>query len=220
MSSIKLILLSLILCLSACTSILSSGASSGASKAFVEGNYQEAIRKVDRAMAKYEIEYTTDVKSKLLMVKADSLGKLGEYAKAQALYLHIVEKYYGTEAAVLAASLIVEENNNSIVTNYQFITKNNMSINLAKEACQNGAKQEAAEYFGVDITSNSIFEQNVENTQVNQDKLSIEQLNVNSIMTSDSKVTLSISKLKENVNLKAGSIVIHCQIKTTKLVKL
>ncbi|MGJ8692925.1 MAG: TonB family protein [Thalassotalea sp.] len=106
MSKYSIIILS-VLCLLQTGCSLGPSASYGAYKAYDSKEYKDSIRKVTRALSKYE--YSITDKSNLLFLKANSYLKLGEYANAEGVFRYLINTYPHTEAAFRAKAQLTSE---------------------------------------------------------------------------------------------------------------
>ena len=211
MSNVRALCLVLPALLTGCT-MASNGAVNLAYKAHNEGNYKESIRKVDLALSKYSSGYyTTEEKSQLLLLKAQSYSELGEKALAQSLYQYIEHKYPQTQAGYLVTSLVADPSTKEYIASHTYSAPQSTAIEVAKQACQSQARQEAIEYFNVHIHSQSTITEQYQSNQGNE-----LQVNYNNLVESQSAAHVKMEVLKESVQLKNGLVTVHCKVKAVK----
>lgn len=99
-----------------CASMVKEGAIIGAHKHFNNGEYEDAISRVEWAIRNYE--YSDEEKAKLFFIKSSSYAKLGDLASAISILEYIVFKFpeteYGFRSVSILQSLVNRKNANEL----------------------------------------------------------------------------------------------------------
>jgi len=98
--------------LTGCTSFVKKGAIYSVQSNFVDGNYVQVIKKVEKSINMYD--YSDENKAKLLYLKAVSYGKLANYEAKLSTLKYILFKFPMTEYGFRSAT-ILESQKDSVV---------------------------------------------------------------------------------------------------------
>jgi TonB family protein len=106
MSKYSIIILS-VLCLFQTGCSLAPGEAKRAYNAYEAKEYNDSIRLVARVLERYE--YSSEDKANLLMLKANSYAKLGEFANAEGIFRYVINNFPNTEGAYKAEAQLSSE---------------------------------------------------------------------------------------------------------------
>lgn len=94
--------------LTGCAGMEKNGALGNSYNYYNNGEYNEAIAKIDRALSKHQ--YSEETIARLLFLKAESYLKLGDSSSYIAVHKYVLKKYPETEGALKSSMRLSELN--------------------------------------------------------------------------------------------------------------